>query len=143
LTSRQEVIAGRPADLLYAAKQVAAGRGWTVAKETATELEFRTRLSVRSWGETVKVTAMDNPSAPGTSLVTVGSSARLQAYDWGKSGGNVGIMMTGLTQGPVSVASRVPGPISSPVMNKKFCANCGKSMPVKAIFCPGCGEKAD
>jgi len=58
-------------------------------------------------------------------------------------GGNVGIMMTGLTQGPVSVASRVPGPISSPVMNKKFCANCGKSMPVKAIFCPGCGEKAD
>ncbi len=62
----------------------------------ATELEIKTGISARSWGETIKVTALYNPSAPGSSLVTVGSSARYQAYDWEKSGDKIEYIMTGL-----------------------------------------------
>ena len=150
MKNRQETIARPPLEILSTAKQIAVSRGWKVHRETNTELEIKTGLSVRSWGETIKVTAFYNPSTPGSSIVTVGSSARYQAYDWGKSGDNVEYIMTGLMAVPGYVppaGSSLPPaqrPFHSPVSaDRKFCANCGRSMPKKAKFCPGCGETAD
>jgi hypothetical protein len=148
LNTRQETIAQRPFEVIAKARQIASSRGWKIQSETANELEIRTRVSVRSWGETIKVSVVDSPTAPGYSLVTVSSSARFQAYDWGKSGSNVDVMMSALTGVPVyappsqsvSVQTSVPVSVNP---NRKFCANCGKSMPIKARFCPGCGQTAD
>jgi hypothetical protein len=143
LASKTQTITGRPAELLQRAKQTAMARGWTISKETATELEIKTRISVRSFGETVRVNAVENTMAPGTSVVTVWSSARFQLSDLGKSASNTDILLAGIAQDQGISSAEVPV-YSAPVgQNKKFCANCGKQMIAKARFCPGCGEKAD
>jgi len=150
LKSRQETITRPPLEVLSTAKQIAMSRGWRVHGATATKLEIKTGISVKSWGETIRVTALYNPSSPGYSIVTVGSSARHQAYDWGKSGDNVEYMMTGLMAIPgyVPPTGSSPPPAQPPFQvpvssDRKFCANCGRSMPKTARFCPGCGESAD
>ena len=134
-------------EILASAKQIAAMKGWKLQGETMTEAEFKTTISVRSWGESVKVQAWDNPSSPGTSVVTVSSSARFQVTDMGKSGSNVELMMNALLQGaglaPVVPVTLPTGPVQGSNAPRKFCAYCGRSMPLKSKFCPGCGQAAD
>lgn len=108
------------------------------------EVEVTTRISVRSMGETVRVTAASHPTIPGSSLVTVTSSARLQVYDFGKSESDVDVMMSGLLQGPGHLLTApTVRPAGSTVGTRKFCANCGTSMTMKVRFCPSCGQPAD
>jgi hypothetical protein len=143
---RRETVAftGQPGPILSAAREIAAEKGWKVSSESGNELEIKTKVSAKSWGETVKV-RVDWNQVAGTLLVTVSSSARLQAFDWGKSADNVGALMGGLKQRfqggqpfqatPSRPAASAPG--------FKFCANCGTRLAAGMQFCTKCGQRAE
>lgn len=146
MRTQTEAFTGQPATILSAAKEVARDRGWTVASESGNELEFRTKVSVKSWGESIKVRVDLNQFASGTLLVTVSSSGRFQVYDWGKSADNVGILMEGLkqrVQGSQGFQVPVSVPAVTPNQATKFCANCGMRLAAAMPFCTRCGQRAD
>jgi len=146
LKTLTEGFAGQPFSVISAAKEVAATRGWKVASETGSELEVRTKISGRSWGESVKVRVDSNQLNPGVLMVTVSSSARFQVYDWGKSTDNVALMMDGLRQRlqgaqPSMVQPQTQAAVQSQTF--KFCANCGNKIPIAMQFCTRSGQRAD
>jgi hypothetical protein len=130
---------GQPTDLLSAAAQVAASRGWKVRDKSSRRLEINTSPSIGSLGETLKVTVVNDPSAPGTCIVKVSSSARFQALDRGRSEDNIGAVLSGMRQ--LAHGGRVAQPLPEVKAEVKFCASCGTRMPLRATFCPGCGER--
>jgi len=147
LRTQTEAFTGQPSQALAAAKETATNRGWSLQKETANELEFRTSVSIRSWGETIKLRVDWNQVSPNTLTVTVSSSARFQVSDWGKSADNINVLLTGMRerlQGPVLSPSPMPMATTVPAnAGTKFCANCGARMASAMQFCTRCGQRVD
>jgi len=147
LRTQTEAFTGQLSQAFAAAKETARDHAWSLQTETANELEFRTSISIRSWGEKIKVRVDSSQISPNTLSVTVSSSARFQVSDWGKSADNISVLLTGLRQrlqGPTLSPSPMPMSTTVPAnAGTKFCANCGARMASAMQFCTRCGQRAD
>ena len=78
-----------PGLALSVAQDVAKGFGWQQIASGNASVSFKTRASLRSWGENVQVSVEGSPSVAGGAIVTISSTPTSQWFDWGKSTKNI------------------------------------------------------